>query len=232
MRCVRFIRSAANPPFRVTHDTCGRYCMGELLSDIVSWMVALPPVWAYVMILVIAYGENVLPPIPGDMVVVFGGYLVGLDRLSFGWVVLLATVGGTAGFMTMYAIGYRVGTAVFDPNRLTWLPKREIGKAERWLRRWGYGVVLGNRFLSGLRSVISLTVGMARMHRLRTTVFAAVSAFLWTLLLTYAGFTVGDNWPVVSLYLKQYGAAVTGLVLVLVLVYFVRRLGRRAPRSA
>ncbi len=193
--------------------------MVEILSDIVAWMEALPPAWAYLVILVVAYGENVVPPIPGDMVVVFGGYLVGMGQLDFWLVVLLSTLGGAAGFMTMYAIGYRIGNAVFDPSRLQWLPKQQIGRAEKWLRKWGYGVVLANRFLSGLRSVISLTVGIAHMHPLRTTLFATVSALAWTCVIAYAGYAVGDNWPLISFYLKQYGQAITGAILLGLVAY-------------
>lgn len=205
--------------------------MGDVLSDIVQWMEMLSPVWAYILILVIAYGENVVPPIPGDMIVVFGGYLVGLGKLELWLVVLLATVGGAVGFMTMYAIGYRVGVAVLDPERLRWLPKRQVGKVERWLRKWGFGVVLANRFLSGLRSVISITVGMAHMDPWKTALFATISALLWTLMIAYAGYAVGDNWPVISVYLRQYGQVVLGAIGVFVLIRVVLYVHRRQARA-
>ncbi len=47
--------------------------MGDVLLEIVEWMTALPPVWAYGIVLGISWLENVLPPVPGDMIVVFGG---------------------------------------------------------------------------------------------------------------------------------------------------------------
>lgn len=201
--------------------------MQDVLSDLLHWMEALSPVWAYVIIFWIAYGENVVPPIPGDMIVVFGGYLVGVGKLSFVVVVLLSTLGGALGFMTMYAIGYRIGEAVLDPERLRWFPKEQIGSAQRWLHRWGYGVVLANRFLSGLRSVISLTVGMARMNALRTAFFATLSALIWTGLITYAGYAVGENWQVVSEYLKRYGQVMLALLAVVGVVLAVRWYLRR-----
>lgn len=194
----------------------------ESLHDILDWMAALPPVMAYAAILLIAYGENVVPPIPGDMAVVFGGYLVGVGRLDFLLVVLLATVGGTAGFMTMYAIGYHVGEAVLDPDRLRWLPKKGVGRATRWLERYGLVLVAANRFLSGLRSVISLTVGIARTDLWKTTLFATFSSLVWTALITYAGFAVGDNWQVVAGYLRDYGRIVLAAIVVAVAVQALR----------
>lgn len=211
--------------------------VGELLTDIVNWMSELSPLWAYAVILGIAYGENLIPPVPGDMVVVFGGVLVGRGVLSYPVVVFLATVGGAAGFMTVYALGYRLGETVLAPDRFTWLPQRQVDRAQRWVQRWGYGVVLANRFLSGARSVISLTVGMAHMDPWKTTAAATVSAAVWTALITYAGYVVGDNWRLVGDFLRDYGQGVLialGIVIAIQLLrlYFRRRSRRDAPPPA
>lgn len=100
--------------------------MGETLTQLAQWMIALSPVWVYCIVLGIAWLENVVPPIPGDMIVVFGGYLAGLGRVDIWIVILLATIGGTAGFMTMYWFGHMFGTAVLEPDRFRWLPKHRI----------------------------------------------------------------------------------------------------------
>ena len=196
--------------------------METLFADLIEWMAGVPPSWAYLIILIIAYGENVLPPIPGDLVVVFGGYLVGLGTLNFVVVVVLATLGGAAGFMTMYALGARLGKTVLESDRYRWLPRTYVSKAQAWMNRWGYGVVAANRFLSGARSVISLTVGMAHMPAARTAAFATLSAAVWTVLITFAGYIVGDNWEVVSVYLRRYGQVVLALIVLAVVIQFIR----------
>lgn len=201
--------------------------MAEFFSNFFSWMQALSPIWAYVTLFLIAYGENVVPPIPGDLVVVFGGYLAGVGQLNVWLVVLISTVGGALGFMSMYAVGYRLGDAVLDPDRLTWLPQEQVDKAQRWLQRWGYGVVAANRFLSGARSVISLTVGMARMSPARTAGYATLSAALWCSLIIYAGYKVGENWRVVAVYLQAYGRFVLGALALAIIVALVRAYWKR-----
>jgi membrane protein DedA with SNARE-associated domain len=188
--------------------------MLEWFSNFFTWMQGLSPVWAYLTLFLIAYGENVMPPIPGDMVVVFGGYLAGLGQLHLGVVVGLATLGGAVGFMTMFAIGRRFGQAVLDHRRFRWLPRDGVERARRWIHRYGYAVIAANRFLSGARSVISLTAGMARMEPARTLWWCTVSALVWTGLISYAGYAVGDNWPVVVEYLRAYGRVVLALLLV------------------
>mgnify|MGYP006284939331 CR=1 FL=1 len=210
--------------------------MLEWFSNFFVWMQGLPPLWAYVTLLVIAYGENVAPPIPGDMVVVFGGYLAGLGQLHLGVVVALSTLGGALGFMTVFALGYRLGEALLDPDRLPWLPRDGVEKARRWIYRYGYGVVAANRFLSGARSVISLTAGIARMEPWRTFWWCTVSAFVWTGLISYAGYAVGDNWDLVVTYLRAYGRVILTLLLVgaagLLARWYWRRQGRTADDAA
>ena len=195
----------------------------DWFSGFFEWMEALPPLWAYATLFVVAYGENIVPPIPGDMVVVFGGYLAGIGKLSLSVCIVLSTVGGALGFLSMYAIGYQVGTAVLEKERYSWLPREGVEKVRRWMQRYGYGVVAANRFLSGARSVISLTVGMAKMSPWKTAGWCTFSAALWCSLITYAGYAVGENWEIIAVYLRAYGRTILGLLLFGGLAYLIYR---------
>ena len=205
--------------------------MGDLLADAVEWMSGMPPLAVYATILSVAYLENVIPPIPGDMLVVFGGYMAGLGLLNPWLVILLATIGGSAGFMTMYLIGHRVGTGLLEENRYRWLPKKRILSVRKHLKRWGYSLIAANRFLSGLRSVISLTVGMSHMPATRTLLWSTVSALVWTTVITGAGIFVGENWMVVGEYLRTYGVVITAIIIVFVLVRVIMVYIKRSERA-
>ena len=186
--------------------------MLDFFQDLVLRIADIPPLWAYLAILVVTYVENLLPPIPGDLVVVFGGYLVSQGALSFPLIVLLSTIGGLVGFMTLYALGRCAGSAIHDPKRLRWLPKAYLGKVEAWMQRWGYAVIAGNRFLSGARAVISLAVGVAAVPKGPTAGYAALSAFVWTALIAYMGYEVGERWEEISVFLSTYGQIVASVL--------------------
>ncbi|MFB6274029.1 MAG: DedA family protein [Salinibacter sp.] len=204
----------------------------EGVFDFFAWMKALPAVWAYLTLLLVAYGENVMPPIPGDVVVVFAGYMAGLGRLHLGVVIFLSTAGGALGFMTMYAVGHKLGRAVLNPDRLQWLPQQGFDRAQRWLQRYGYGVIAANRFLSGARSVISLTAGMFRMEATRTAWWCTVSALVWTALISYAGYAVGENWGLVVEYLEAYGRIVLTFLILVAVGFGVRWYWRRGQQAS
>lgn len=203
----------------------------DWFSNFFVWMEGLSPLWAYATLFVIAYGENVMPPIPGDMVVVFAGYLAGVGTLHLAVVIGLSTVAGALGFMTMYVVGRKLGEAALDPNRYRWLPRQGFGRAKGWIERYGYGVVAANRFLSGARSVISLTAGMFRMDARRTAWWCTVSALAWTGLISYAGYEVGENWNLVVRYLRAYGRIVL-IVLGGVAAFLIARWYWRRTRSS
>ena len=210
--------------------------LGDILTDMINWLGMLPPLWAYLVILAIAYGENVIPPVPGDMVIVFGGVLAGRGELSYPVVDFLSTVGGVAGFMTVYALGHYLGQRINAAGD-HWLPSGQMEKTRQWMQRWGYGIVLANRFLSGARSAISLSVGMAHMDPWKTAGYATLSAVVWTALIAYAGYEVGENWPLVSEYLKEYGRLIVAALLLFALIqggryYLMRRTRRRKAASS
>ncbi len=205
--------------------------MIEIFGDIFNWVASLPALWAYAVIFVIAYGENVVPPIPGDMIVVFGGYLAGLGTLNFFIVWGLSTIGGVLGFMSMYAIGRRMGEALYDPNRFKWLPKKRMEKVRRWVDEWGYWVVTANRFLSGARSVISLTVGMANKGVYQTSLYSTISAIAWTGLIIYGGYAVGENWQIVGEYIRNWGYLILALMGAGFVYWIVRKLMARKKAS-
>ncbi len=198
----------------------------EYLDAFHGWLAALPALAVYLAVFAIAYGENVLPPIPGDVAVVVAGMIAATGAVSLPVVVLLSTVAGSLGFLTVYAAGRRMGAALLDPDRYRWLPKDDLRRATALAERHGAWVVLVNRFLPGLRSVIGLAVGMSRMPAGRVALLGTVSAAAWSALIVGLGYALVDNRAAIAALLK--GFEKTGVVLLAVLavgiaVWIVRR---------
>ena len=118
-----------------------------------------------------------------------------------------------------------MGGALYDPARFRWLPKKQMEKARDWMERWGYWVVTANRFLSGARSVISLTVGIAKKDAYRTSLLSTFSALIWTGLIVYGGYAVGENWQVIGEYIRAWGYVIVGGTVVGLLIWFLRKSG-------
>jgi membrane protein DedA with SNARE-associated domain len=198
----------------------------EYTLSIIDWIVNMPILLLYAFFLAVAYLENVFPPIPGDILVVFGGYLALEQIVDFTLIVVLTTFGSVLGFMTLYYVGYKLGDEIrAKPIRyrfLKYLDGKYMNKVELWMYRWGQGVILANRFLAGTRSIISLVAGVSKTKILSTVIFASLSALLWNILLITIGWFIGENWPIIQNYLNVYGTT----LLILIGLFIAYRAGR------
>ena len=168
--------------------------METLLTDLVARIGEVPPVWAYGLLLLFAFLENVCPPVPGDVCIVFAGYLAAAGPLNLPLVVGLGTLSGVLGFMTVFQVGRTMGHRLVDSRRFRWIDRKALMTVERWAVRWGVGVVLLNRFLAAVRSVVALSVGMGGMRVRRVLPLCTVAALVWTGLLAVAGYAAGEHW--------------------------------------
>lgn len=180
-------------------------------------LVRQAPLWSvYLIFCLIAYAENVVPPIPGDVLVAFAGYLAAEGVLRFDLLLIGSTIASVAGFMSMHAIGSRWGDGINEKKQFHWMFKyisfTYADRARRWMNRWGIRVILANRFLAGTRSVIALMSGISHVP-VRTAIWSsAVSAVLWNALLLGAGWMIRENWEQIGVYLNRYGQAVLVMV--------------------
>jgi membrane protein DedA with SNARE-associated domain len=187
----------------------------------------LNPFWIYISLFAIAYIENVFPPSPSDIMIVAGGSLIGLGRIEFFPALIAATLGSTAGFITMYKVGEWFGESIIEKDKWKFIPKAQIHIVESWFKKYGNWLIVANRFLSGTRAVISVFAGLSELNLKTTTALSFVSSLLWNGILVYAGLLLGKNWSLIGLYLATYSQFVTAglvtLAIVMIVVWFYKR---------
>jgi len=194
--------------------------MVEYLENLFS---EISPAMAYLILGISAFTENVLPPIPGDTVVVLGAYLVSIGQLNFWGVYATTTIGSVIGFVTMYYIGRKFGRSfIYKKSRSKIFKEDDIRKVEIWFGKWGYWVIVANRFLSGTRSVISLFAGLFHLNALLVIALSLASALIWNGLLLFAGMLVGKNWGIISDIISQYNKVLIALT-IFIIGYFLYR---------
>lgn len=199
--------------------------MEAYVQQIVEWIQTLSPVSIYLIFTVVAYAENILPPIPGDVLVAFGGYLAAEHIINFVPVLIFTTVASVFGFMSMYAIGWYFGDRIEQERNRFWLMRfidvKYFDKINRWMGRWGQGVILANRFLAGTRSAISLASGMTKTKVYSTVISSFISSILWNTVLLSFGWVVHENWQIIGHYLNVYGWIILILLSVLIIARVV-----------
>ncbi len=186
--------------------------------------------WVYAAIFFIAYIENIFPPSPSDIIIVAGGYLVGVGHIDFIVALLVATLGSTTGFMTMYKIGDWFGLKIIETGKIKFIPLESVHKVENWFRKYGYWLIVVNRFLSGTRAVVGFFAGMAEVKFVPTAALCFVSALVWNWILVYAGTLLGENWESIGFYLSTYSQIVTVLIVtgaIVATIIWYKRKGKK-----
>lgn len=194
----------------------------SLINDTVRWLRTLHPLSIYLTLFLVAYLENIIPPIWGDTLVVFAGYLGAASVIQLLPVYVLTVIASVIGFMTVYWLGFHWGDKIEEEPGNFWLlrfiPLRYLEKVRRWMGRWGLWIVAANRFLSGARSVISLTAGISKTNIFYTIICSTISSLLWNALLLSLGYVVKQNWQIIGHYLSLYGWFIFGVILLFILI--------------
>ncbi len=196
-----------------------------------NYLHSLPDALIYLLLGLSAYVENICPPIPGDTITAFGAFLVGIGRLDFFGVYICTTLGSLLGFMTLFWLGLYLGRRFFMEKDYRFFKAKDIIKAEEWYRKHGYLLVAFNRFLPGIRSVISLAGGLSRLKMTGVALLALLSCAVWNLIWIMLGYMLGTKWEVfearASAILTRYNIIVLVIVALVVLFFVLKRKYRR-----
>ena len=191
----------------------------------------LPDFLIYFLLGLSAFVENVFPPIPGDTITAFGAFLVGTERLHFFGVYLSTTLGSLLGFMFLFWVGGLLGRRFFVERDLWFFKGRDIMRAEEWFRKFGYLLILLNRFFPGIRSVISISGGISGLKTYRVALLALISCGVWNLIWIAAGYMLGTNWETVkdrmAYIMVRYNVSVFVLLAAVVLFFVVRKFTKK-----
>ena len=149
--------------------------------------------------------ENIIPPIPSELIMGIGGILMARGEMTFWPLMIAGTIGSTLGNYVWFIAGDRCGYERLEPVVRRWgrwltIEWRDIERATHFLRRHGQWVVFALRFSPVFRTLISLPAGLSHMGHIRFLVFTFAGAAIWNALLILGGhwlaraFGDADKW--------------------------------------
>lgn len=209
------------------------------LADAVEALRGLPPEAVLAVLFAGALVEYIIPPLPGDTVVVAGAALV----TAFAWplwpVYGVCTLGAALGSAASWAVG-AAWARRHGPEHLSPRAAAAVGLLVERFRRHGAAYLVLNRFMPGVRTFFFLAAGVAGLRLPVVLAWSTLSAAAWNGLLIGLGWWVGDNVARLEELLVRYTAIVGAVVVVAMLVVALRvaaevreRLGaQRASSSA
>jgi len=151
--------------------------------------------WVYGLLFAIVFIETgvvVMPFLPGDSLLFVAGALAGAGHMNYGLacaVLLLAAAGGD---QCNFQLGRYFGPKVFRWEDSRWFNRKAFDRAHGFYERYGGVTVILARFMPFIRTFVPFVAGVARMDRIRFTLFNVAGALIWVLGLVTAGYLFGN----------------------------------------
>ncbi len=167
--------------------------------------------------------ENIFPPIPSEVILLFGGFMTTYTTLSIFGMVLASTLGSVIGAIVLYYIG-----KIFNKERLKKIISGKIGKilrlknsdidkADQWFDTKGNKTVFFCRFIPIVRSLISIPAGMSEMPMVKFLIYTLFGSLIWNTALIVLGSIVGNNWESILSIFNTYSHIIF-ILLVIILI--------------
>lgn len=188
--------------------------------------------WGYLGIFLLMVLENVIPPVPSEVIMGLGGIAAGQGRMDFTLLVLVGTLGCIVGNLFWYEIGARYGYERLKPAIDRWgrwltMDWEDVERLRRFFDRWGGVTVFVFRFMPIGRTVISIPAGLLHMPRGRFIAYTAAGSAVWNAALVGVGYWLGTNFTAINDWIAP---GVIAIVVAAVALYLWRVLTWK-PRS-
>ncbi len=204
------------------------------MEQLVALIVAIVNKVGYPGLIVGMFLESSFFPFPSEVIIPPAGYLASQGKLSLGLVILFGLLGSLLGALFNYWLALKLGRPLLlRLGRYFGLTAKGYAKAEGYLRRHGAIGTFVGRLIPGLRQYISLPAGLARMALGQFALFTALGAGIWTAILAYLGYFIGENQALLRPYLREVTIyTAIGLAVIVLAYILILRLRRQRARPA
>ena len=188
--------------------------------------------YGYLGVFLLILIENIFPPIPSEVILLFGGFMTTYTSLNVLGMTMSSTLGSVLGALILYKIGN-----FFNKETLKRLIHTRLGKLLRinnsdidssynYFQTKGEKTIFFCRFIPLIRSLISLPAGINKMNITKFTIYTTLGSLIWNIVLITLGHIVGSNWKsilkIFDLY-STYAVVIIFIILIILIIKFYKK---------
>lgn len=170
--------------------------------------------------------ESTVIPVPSELVVAPAAYHSAAGNLDIWLVILFSTLGADAGASINYLAGWLLGRPVIwrfadsKLGKLCMLSHEKIEKSEAYFNNHGMVATITGRLIPGIRHLISIPAGLAKMHYWKFMLYTTIGAGAWNCILAAMGWYLHTIVPEDQLHDKilEYGEYIKLVIVALVVI--------------
>ena len=178
--------------------------------------------------------ENVIPPIPSELIMPLGGFFVYQQKLNFYILVFWGLLGTIMGSLPWYYLGRlvnekRLSKFLDKRGKYLGISSKDLAKSKLWFDKYGVSLVFWGRLVPGIRTLSSVPAGIELMPLRKFLVWTTLGSLIWVSLLTYVGYLFGENYQIIGTYLDQI-KFILKPILILIIFYFLIKFSIRISK--
>ena len=193
--------------------------------------------FGYIGVFLLIAIENIFPPIPSEVILLFGGFMTTYTSMNVVGVIIASTLGSLLGAIILYYIGKILNKErlkkiiTSKPGKLLRLKPEDIDKADSWFDNKGNKTVFFCRFIPVIRSLISIPAGMSEMPMKKYLIYTTAGSLIWNTALTVAGSIVGENWTDILKIMDQYSHIIVIILAILFVIAIIIFYSKRRKKK-
>jgi membrane protein DedA with SNARE-associated domain len=204
------------------------------LGGLTGWVASVIESLGEVGVGLLVALENLIPPIPSEIVLSMAGYLAHEGRVNVVLVWVAATLGSVGGALALYWLGYALG----EDRLKRWLDhiplvdSDDLDTADRWFERHAKSAVLIGRCAPVVRSLVSIPAGANHMKLGLFTLLTAIGSGVWNLIFVGGGYALGSRWDRLEQYANYFDYAIYAFFAITVISWVTKKVRKRRRASA
>jgi len=192
-----------------------------MIKELAQELVDLIFDWGYIGIFLMMAIESSFIPFPSEIVLIPAGYLASQGEMTLGMIMLSALGGSMVGAFINYYLALTLGRRVLEKyGKYFFIKESALEKMDNYFLKHGHISTFIGRLIPGIRQLISIPAGLAKMNLVLFSSYTALGAGIWALVLTMLGYYIGENQELIDVYLKQITMGVVGVLVLVGFVYY------------
>ncbi len=181
----------------------------------------LSPLHIYLFLLLMAFLENVFPPVPGDTCTIAAGYLAATGKLELFATLAVISLGTISSVMLVYIIGWYNGRAFLSRHPSIWFRQRDLKRVDSLFASYGDAVMLLSRFIVGIRVAIAVAAGVGKYPPGRMLFYTVLSTLAFHGLLIGIAYLLYHSISGVVTGVSIYSKIILALAAILVILWVI-----------
>ena len=197
------------------------------IPDLITKTVETNPYIAYLVICFAMFLENLIPPIPSEIIMPLGGFFVYTGDLNFYILIVSGLIGTVVGALPWYFLGKllnekKLSNFIDRKGKFVGISLKDLDKSRLWFDKYGVLLVFWGRLIPGIRTLISVPAGIELMPINKFLIWTSLGSLIWVIFLTSAGYLFGENYENIGLYIDNFKVILKPIFVILILFFFIR----------